>query len=941
MAINKKLIHFKLKSTFESELEAGNILDTSIVFIQDANLIWTHGTYYCLPKDEILISEGTEPTDGQEIWIDLSEDSTVFAVEEAPKDGKQYVRENGKWVEIPITDLSNYLAKDNTEEYTPTDDYNPTTKKYVDESIKSNSNLYYCGQSEVLDIRNISYPNNYGNGGDYDDILVEFLNTDNTSESNKKKLRYMKDLNGVDIYLISGDSTDTGGVYTAFGTDGYYPFLLNIDVDYTRNLIINVKKYYAGKLEFDKYATKEYVDDNKGVEEAPNDGKAYIRKNESWVEHQEQEVYVGTTEPSIDCDIWINPEDGTMKYKKEDGSWEEIAGGGGIGEITETVKVSLTSNQSNPNSDLTGVEITVEYSGLTKKANWEGSELTFNIPHSTEYTIKAAAVEGYSTPADQSFTAVMGETRNVSVVYNTTIVTVNKACNQTSGLGASCTAVVKYDSTQKTLSFNNADTSKTIKIPTGKSYTITFSAVEGYKTPEVISQQASGASQSVTGTYKAEVVTITVTTSDSTSANGQKVTVTISSTPTEYTWNGEAIVLKIPFDSSYSVAANQKANYSTPATQSYTADRVNRDITLNYVYAPAIGTIFKDSDGANTLEQNGGTDTSWIKGKRCLVKKTSSGVAICYLDENNSELFHDGTTAASLDGSMGQWMTDVPEYYFNVDESTSGVHALQVSQFQQDGWKQSRRVLVGVTEAVSVSNKLWSKKGGQSTGSLTSVVFHNYATALGSGFDIIDYETHCKIAHLFYAKYANRNPQEMSQFGYGENSYTRTIGTTSSLGNNDGKTSTQISFLGIEDFYGGKYEWMSGIHSNGSIYYIYDGFEPDAVPTASYRTVDVGGSARSGYISKVYWGEHGDMIPTEVSASSTTHYCDWGYVAYSGWRVAMRSASSAYDYGGVAYFSAYYDSGYSFADVGSRIQYRGSIQVIEDPAEFKSLPVGF
>lgn len=647
MAINKKLIHFKLKSTFESELEAGNILDTSIVFIQDANLIWTHGTYYCLPKDEILISEGTEPTDGQEIWIDLSEDSTVFAVEEAPKDEKQYVRENGKWVEIPITDLSNYLAKDNTEEYTPTSNYNTATKKYVD--------------------------------------------------------------------------------------------------------------------------------DNKGVEEAPNDGKAYIRKNESWVEHQEQEVYVGTTEPSIDCDIWINPEDGTMKYKKEDGSWEEIAGGGGIGEITEAVKVNLTSNQPNPNSDLTGVEITVEYSGLTKKANWEGSELTFNIPHSTEYTIKAAAVEGYSTPA----------------------------------------------------------------------------------------------------------------------------------------------------------------------TQSYTADRVNRDITLNYVYAPAIGTIFKDSDGANTLEQNGGTDTSWIKGKRCLVKKTSSGVAICYLDENNSELFHDGTTAASLDGSMGQWMTDVPEYYFNVDESTSGVHALQVSQFQQDGWKQSRRVLVGVTEAVNVSNKLWSKKGGQSTGSLTSVVFHNYATALGSGFDIIDYETHCKIAHLFYAKYANRNPQEMSQFGYGENSYIRTIGTTSSLGNNDGKTSTQISFLGIEDFYGGKYEWMSGIHSNGSIYYIYDGFEPDAVPTANYRTVDVGGSGRNGYISKVYWGEHGDMIPTEVSASSTTHYCDWGDVANSGWHVAMRSNRSAYDSGGVTYFNAYYDSGYSYARIGSRIQYRGSIQVIEDPAEFKSLPVGF
>lgn len=180
----------------------------------------------------------------------------------------------------------------------------------------------------------------------------------------------------------------------------------------------------------------------------------------------------------------------------------------------------------------------------------------------------------------------------------------------------------------------------------------------------------------------------------------------------------------------------------------------------------------------------------------------------------------------------------------------------------------------------------------------------------------------------------------MSQFGYGENSYIRTIGTTSSLGNNDGKTSTQISFLGIEDFYGGKYEWMSGIHSNGSIYYIYDGFEPDAVPTANCRTVDVGGSGRNGYISKVYWGKHGDMIPTEVSASSTTHYCDWGNVASSGWRVAVRSGSAAGD-GGVACFYAGNGSGGSDADIGSRIQYRGSIQVIEDPAEFKSLPVGF
>lgn len=47
------------------------------------------------------------------------------------------------------------------------------------------------------------------------------------------------------------------------------------------------------------------------------------------------------------------------------------------------------------------------------------------------------------------------------------------------------------------------------------------------------------------------------------------------------------------------------------------------------------------------------------------MKKIDAGVAICYLDGNSSELFHDGVTAASLDGSMGQWMTDIPSYRYN------------------------------------------------------------------------------------------------------------------------------------------------------------------------------------------------------------------------------------------------------------------------------------
>lgn len=43
-----------------------------------------------------------------------------------------------------VDDVNNKLSKDNTQEYTPTADYNPATKKYVDDGLngKLDSNTY-------------------------------------------------------------------------------------------------------------------------------------------------------------------------------------------------------------------------------------------------------------------------------------------------------------------------------------------------------------------------------------------------------------------------------------------------------------------------------------------------------------------------------------------------------------------------------------------------------------------------------------------------------------------------------------------------------------------------------------------------------------------------------------------------------------------------------
>lgn len=364
---------------------------------------------------------------------------------------------------------------------------------------------------------------------------------------------------------------------------------------------------------------------------------------------------------------------------------------------------------------------------------------------------------------------------------------------------------------------------------------------------------------------------------------------------------------------------------------------------------------FDDTDSSPTLAIEG--DTSWIKGRRCLLQFDDEYVAhITYLSDDTSFETASGQaiTKGVLRGSYSYsanstdvcWMTELPEYWYHMDESADGIHVLNISPSEIDGWKHSLRVYVSVTEmAIRKTFGVYgSAYGGQSTGNETIESLDSFLyTCDGSTklFELISYDTHCKIAHLFYAKYGNRNPQTMDLFGYGESSYTRTCGTTASLGNSDGHTDTQVSFLGIEDFYGGKYEFMSGINDNVGTYYIYQGLQPDQIPTVDYRTVDCGfTSNKYGYITNLKWGEYADMIPTGFnSGSSTTHYCDYGDVANSGWRVAVRSGRSASDNGGVAFFDAYYSSSSSDANFGSRIEYRGDV-VVEDYLISSALIVG-
>ena len=391
--------------------------------------------------------------------------------------------------------------------------------------------------------------------------------------------------------------------------------------------------------------------------------------------------------------------------------------------------------------------------------------------------------------------------------------------------------------------------------------------------------------------------------------------------------------------------ANLSDIYSDVGTLKNDVSQITKALSI------AKGDAWVQIDTTNPSCEVNAQSAPFIKGRRCLVKPTDNGVAICYLDENNSNLYHDGVTEAKLDGTQGEFMVDLPEFYFK-GVTEGDIYTYNIWQNNVKGAHKSRRVLLGAVEATSVGNVLHSiVTGNQSTGDHTSVEFHQQANALGAGFDIVDYEAHCKVAWMQYAKYGNLNSQTI--IGSGSDSYERIIGTTASLGNNDGADSTNTTIFGLENWWGDKWEWMGGFYewdnaSKGEVY-VFDGFLNSASITGNPLTMGLVSSAseyrklnytvtsdQDGYISKMLLGEYGDLFPIEFNGSSSTFWAAYGWVIL-GSVVAWRSCADAVDYGGATCLLLFSYPSSANANSGSRLLYRGNIEVIEDPSIFISL----
>lgn len=389
-------------------------------------------------------------------------------------------------------------------------------------------------------------------------------------------------------------------------------------------------------------------------------------------------------------------------------------------------------------------------------------------------------------------------------------------------------------------------------------------------------------------------------------------------------------------------------------------DTSNLEDTLAYWYE-------NNENASSTTCLTGGNrnviESLRSKFKRCIAMPSGDDAAlISYCNEENSSKWPDGTNITIMNNHQNR-MVYFPKYYHKTIERSPGIWRTYISEQQIDGdYIEEPEMLLGSFEgAINVEGMLISTALQTSTASKTMAEFVTAAKTHGSLWGIGDYRSHATIARMFCAYYKTTNISTSNSSipcSGGTKLYNAgKTGGTISLGNKDGRLATledsthySTSFLGLEDCYYSKWEFVQGINILKGKYVVYDGgsfpdkdvAELEAAGATNIRVVgyEPNPAATDGYngwTKAVAQGKYGDVVPTAHGGSETTYYSDYSWFNPTGNRIFLRSGDSADGSRcGVFVANAGDASSSSWTILGARLAFYGKIVVV-DSDTFKKM----
>lgn len=354
------------------------------------------------------------------------------------------------------------------------------------------------------------------------------------------------------------------------------------------------------------------------------------------------------------------------------------------------------------------------------------------------------------------------------------------------------------------------------------------------------------------------------------------------------------------------------------------------------------------------------------KFKRCIAKPYGDDAAlISYLNETDSNKWPDGTGATYETVRKESLMVHFPKYYHKTIERSPGIWRTYISEQQIDNdYIEEPELLLGTFEGIISDENggaLTSTGSSISTASKTMAQFVAAAKVNGSMYGIGDYRSHATIARMFCAYYKTTNISTSNsaipcsggtkRYNYGW------TGGTKALGNRDGKAAVNndagyysTNFLGLEDCYYSKWEFVQGMNILKGKYVVYDGgsfpdkdvAELEAAGATNIRVVGyepnpAAAEAYNGWTKAVAQGKYGDVVPTAHGGSETTYYSDYSWFNPTGNRIFLRSGGSEHG-SRCGVFVAYASdaSSHSWASFGARLAFYGKIVVV-DSDTFKKM----
>jgi hypothetical protein len=389
-------------------------------------------------------------------------------------------------------------------------------------------------------------------------------------------------------------------------------------------------------------------------------------------------------------------------------------------------------------------------------------------------------------------------------------------------------------------------------------------------------------------------------------------------------------------------------------------DTSNLEDTLAYWYE-------NDENNSSTTCATGGNrnviESLRSKFKRCIAMPSGDDAAlISYCNEEDSSKWPDSTNITIMNNHQNR-MVYFPKYYHKTIERSPGIWRTYISEQQIDSnyIEEPEMLLASFEGSINIEGMLISTASQTSAASKTMAEFVTAAKTHGSLWGIGDYRSHATIARMFCAYYKTTNISTSNSAipcsgGTKRYDYGKTGGTIA-LGNKDGKAAVvedtgyySTNFLGLEDCYYSKWEFVQGINILKGKYVVYDGgsfpdkdvaeleaagatnirvvgYEPNPAATAGYN----------GWTKAVAQGKYGDVVPTAHGGSETTYYSDYSWFNPTGNRIFLRSGIS--DDGsrcGVFVAHAANASSHSWALVGARLAFYGKIVVV-DSDTFKKM----